>query len=157
MDIGEASGKIGNKAQQYWNILVVKCRYCTASPTGHLLGEYFSIVTKCIVYFLGHDFSAFFSVVPYPFWFGESFMAFTYKVSKLAPWAQRVLFPPVSLQKQAVLSCCLGTHVSVSGESLHCFLVGVNKMLYQLLTCASSFILRVWFRGEPTLFPGWCK
>ena len=55
-------------------------------------------------------------------------MAQLSKVLKLVRWASSVPFPPVSLQKQVV---CLRLRTvlmwSSHGESLHCFLVGVNK------------------------------
>ena len=44
------------------------------------------------------------------------------KVLKPVHWAGRVPFPPVSLQRQVV--CLLLRPVFISGESLHCFLVG---------------------------------
>ena len=49
------------------------------------------------------------------------------KVLKLVRWASSVPFPPVSLQRQVV---CLRLRTvfvwSSQGQSLHCFLVGVN-------------------------------
>ena len=50
------------------------------------------------------------------------------KVLKLVRWARRVLFPTVSLARQA--AC---------------------------LFAAVVWTPMCWFRGEPTLFPGWCK
>ena len=47
------------------------------------------------------------------------------EVLKLVCWASGIPFPPVSLQRQVV--CLLLQPVFLSGESLHCFLVGVNK------------------------------
>ena len=44
------------------------------------------------------------------------------KVLKPVRWASSVPFPPVSLQRQVV--CLLLWPVFISGESLHCFLVG---------------------------------
>ena len=89
--------------------------------------------TQCIVCVQGHD--------PLTFSFLWSFLFFDWvgilwpqlsKVLKLVCWASRVPFPPVPLQKQVVclqvvclLLACV--HVFISGESLHCFLVGVNK------------------------------
>ena len=61
------------------------------------------------------------------FFFLSSFLFFDWVEVLWSCWASRALFSPVSLQKQVVLSCCLGTHVSDSGESLHCFLVAVSK------------------------------
>ena len=47
------------------------------------------------------------------------------KVLKRVRWACSVLFPRVSLQRQVVY--LLLRPVFISGESLHCFLAGVNK------------------------------
>ena len=47
------------------------------------------------------------------------------KVLKPVHWAGSVPFPPVSLQRQ--VGCLLLWPVFISGEILHCFLVGVNK------------------------------
>ena len=52
-------------------------------------------------------------------------MAQLSKVLKVVCWAGSVPFPPVSLQRQVVLFADVaGVHVFISGESLHCFLVG---------------------------------
>ena len=51
-------------------------------------------------------------------------MAQLSKVLKVVCWAGSVPFPPVSLQRQVV--CLLLRPVFISGESLHCFLVGVQ-------------------------------
>ena len=60
-------------------------------------------VTECIVCVQGHD--------PLTFYFLSSFLFFDWvgvlwpqlsEVLKLARWARRILFPPVSLQKQVV-------------------------------------------------------
>ena len=83
-------------------------------------------VTECIVCVQGHD--------PLAFSFLSSFLFFDLvgilwpqlsEVLKLLHWASRVPFPPVSLQRQVV--CLLLRPVFISGESLHCFLVGVKK------------------------------
>ena len=56
-------------------------------------------------------------------------MALTHEVPKLERWAHRILFPPVSLQMQVVYLLLWSGHpcVHLNGQSLHCFLVGVNK------------------------------
>ena len=52
-------------------------------------------------------------------------MAQLCKVLKVVCWAGSVPFPPVSLQRQVVcLIVAAGVHVFITGESLHCFLVG---------------------------------
>ena len=61
-------------------------------------------VTECVP---GHDLLTFLSVILSLFWLGESFIALTYEVSRLVCWACQVLFPPVSLQKQAVFELLL--------------------------------------------------
>ena len=54
-------------------------------------------------------------------------MAQLSKVLKVVCWAGSVPFPPVSLQRQVVwLTVAAGVHVFITGESLHCFLVGVQ-------------------------------
>ena len=53
------------------------------------------------------------------------FFYFLSKVLKVVCWAGSVPFPPVFLQRQVVcLTVAAGVHVFISGESLHCFLVG---------------------------------
>ena len=54
------------------------------------------------------------------------------KVLKPERWASSVPFPPVSLQRQVV--CLLLRPVFISGESLHCFLVGVQIKSYVIAT-----------------------
>ena len=67
----------------------------------------------------GHD-PLIFSFRSFSFLIG--FMAQLSKVLKVVCWAGSVPFPPVSLQRQVV--CLLLRPVFISGESLHCFLVG---------------------------------
>ena len=61
---------------------------------------------------------------------------------------RRVLFPPVSVPADAggLPAAAVWTPVFISGEILHCFLVGVNKSyVIAALTCESSFILPTCF------------
>ena len=90
-------------------------------------------VTECIVCVQGHD--------PLTFSFLSSFLFFDWvgvlwpqlsKVLEPVRWAGSVPFPPVSLQKQVV--CLLLWPVFISGESLHCFLVGVQMKSYVIAT-----------------------
>ena len=82
--------------------------------------------TQCTVCVQGHDPLTFSFLWPFLFfdWVGILWPQLS-KVLKLVCWASRVPFPPVPLQKQVV--CLLLWPVFISGESLHCFLVGVNK------------------------------
>ena len=82
-------------------------------------------VTECIVCVSGHDPLSFSFRFLFLFdWVGVLWPQL-FKVLKLVRWAGSVPFPPVSLQRQVV--CLLLRPVFISGESLHCFLVGANK------------------------------
>ena len=73
-------------------------------------------------------FNLFFPVVLSLFWLGGSFTALIIWSVKTCVLGPPILSPPVSLQNQVVVSCEL-----LPGHQC------------------------IWFRGEPTLFPGWCK
>ena len=90
-------------------------------------------VTECIVCVSGHDPLTFLSG-PFPLWLGKIIMAPIIqlsKVLKVVRWARRVLFPPVSLGDRGkagreLVIVRAAAYASDSGESLHCFLVGVQ-------------------------------
>ena len=62
-------------------------------------------------------FNLFFPVL-YPFWLGGSFMAQLSKVLKLVHRTRGVFFPPVSLQKQVVVSSCCCLCIRFRGEPI---------------------------------------
>ena len=86
--------------------------------------------TECTACVPGHDPLTFFPVLSL-FWLGGSFMAliiWSANICALGP--PRPLSPNVPAEAGRCLvwaQCYLGTNASDSGESLHCFLVGVNK------------------------------
>ena len=63
------------------------------------------------------------------------------KIVRLAVAAARILSPPVSQQKQVVLSCCLGAHVSDFGEQLVIINHFVTIMYYSSLLINDVAIL----------------
>ena len=82
----------------------------------------------------GYDPTLFFPVLFLFDWVGVLWPQLS-KVLKPVHWVGSIPFPPVSLQKQVLFVCLFavaaGVHVFISGESLHCFLVGwcANKKL----------------------------
>ena len=92
-------------------------------------------VTECTVCVQGHD--------PLTFSFLLSFLFFDWvgilwpqlsKVLKLVRWASSVPFPPsVPAEVGCLFAVAACVHVFISGERLHCFLVGVNKLCYSNL------------------------
>ena len=85
-------------------------------------------VTECIVCVSGYDPLTFLSC---PFslfdWVGVLWPQLS-KVLKLVRWARRVPFSPsVPAEAGCLFAFAAGVHVFISGESLHCFLVDVNK------------------------------
>ena len=84
-------------------------------------------VTECIVCVSGHDLLTFSFLFLFLFdWVGVLWPQLS-KALKLVRWARRVLFPPsvpAVAGRQLVHSAACA---SDSGESLHCFLVGVIK------------------------------
>ena len=76
----------------------------------------------------GHD--------PLTFSFLSSFLFFDWvgilwpqlsKVLKLVHWASSVPFPSVPAEAGCLFAVAACVHVFISGESLHCFLAGVNR------------------------------
>ena len=49
------------------------------------------------------------------------------KVLKPVPWPAASLVPQCPRRGGCLFSVAAGVHVFISGESLHCFLVGANK------------------------------
>ena len=86
-------------------------------------------VTKCI---LPCPFNPFFfsSCGPFPFLIGQDFYGPNYPKClnlRTGPAMSSFSQCPCRSRSSFSVSCWLGTIVSDSGESLHCFLVGVNK------------------------------
>ena len=83
-------------------------------------------VTECIVCVQGHD-PLTFSFLSFFFfdWVGVLWPQLS-KVLKLVRWASSVPFPQCPCRGR-LFAVAAGVHVFISGESLHCFLVGVNK------------------------------
>ena len=80
----------------------------------------------------GHDPLTFFSRCPFSFLIGWEFYGPNYlKYYNLhaGPTASFFLQCHCRSRSSFSLSCCLGTNASDSGESLHCFVVGVNKVM----------------------------
>ena len=84
----------------------------------------------CCIHVPGYDPTLFFPVLFLFDWVGVLWPQLS-KVLKPVRWAGSIPFPPVSLQKQFFFAVAAGVNVFISGESLHCFLVGwcANKKL----------------------------
>ena len=86
------------------------------------------------IHVLGHDplIFSFLSFILFD-WVGVLWPKLS-KVLKLVRWAGSVSFPPVSLQRQVVCLLLWPVFTFSSGQSLHCFLVGVQVKSYVIAT-----------------------
>ena len=79
-------------------------------------------LTECIVYMLW-PFNLFFLVLFLFDWMGALWLQLS-KVLKPVRWASSPFSPSVPAEAGCLFAVAAGVHVFISGESLHCFLVG---------------------------------
>ena len=107
---------------------------CTTNAGVHI---YHTCVTECILCVQGHDPLIFSFLSSFPFfdWVGVLWPQLS-KVLKLVPGPATSSPPPplpphhptrVPAEAGCLFAVAAGVHVFISGDSLHCFLVGVNK------------------------------